>query len=173
MIILATLAHAQSLQFMLEQTVLHTYPFYYAKGVVDFFISRHNLLAIQEDIMRHQVYVYEKDDEVIGSITIKEDEIYRFFVLPEYQHMGYGMQLLRFAEEQFIEKGIEIRLDASLPSKDLFLSHGYKERAYRKVQLDTGEFYCYDVMIKQQEKNIESQNVRSSKYSFQIMEKSV
>lgn len=171
MIIEATLAYAQSLQSLLERTILHTYPFYYAKGAVDFFICRHNLWAIQSDIMNSQVYVYEINDEIIGSVTVKQDEIYRLFVLPEYQHRGYGEELLTFAEKKLTEKNVLLRLDASLPSKDFFLKRGYKEKAYRKIQLDTGDFYCYDVMTKKEPFPFEVYPVEEISQSIHMVEK--
>ena len=33
-------------------------------------------------------------EEAIGTVTIKENEICRLFVLPKYQHKGFGRQLL-------------------------------------------------------------------------------
>lgn len=170
MIIEATLAYAQSLQSLLEQTILRTYPFYYAKGAVDFFICRHNLSEIQSDIMKSQVYVYEINDEIVGSVTVKHDEIYRLFVIPKFQHCGYGTQLLLFAEKILAESGVLLRLDASLPSKEFFLKHGYKEKAYRKVQLDTGDFYCYDVMTKKEINPIEVYPVEEMKRSVHMIE---
>lgn len=171
MIIEARLAYAQSLQILLEQTILHTYPFYYAKGAVDFFIHRHNLSEIQSDIMKSQVYVYEVNDEIIGSVTVKNDEIYRLFVLQEYQHSGYGMELLEFAEKKLLEKGVPLRLDASLPSKEFFLKRGYKEKAYRKIQLDTGDFYCYDVMTKREQSEFEVFPVNAISHTIRVAEK--
>ena len=81
-------------------------------------------------------------------MSIKENDICRLFVLPEFQGKGYGRELLDFAENEIAKKYEEIMLDASLPAKRIYLKRGYKEKESHIINANYGDFLCYDVMVK-------------------------
>lgn len=91
---------------------------------------------------------YKKDikNEPVGTVTISGNNINRLFVLPEYQHKGYGKALLDFAEKKILESYECVQIDASLPAKQIYKKRGYKETEYNIIKTDNGDCLCYDVM---------------------------
>ena len=68
------------------------------------------------------------------------------FVLPDYQHKGYGKALLDFAEKKILEVYGCVQIDASSPAKRIYLKRGYEEIEYNIIKTDNGDCLCYDVM---------------------------
>lgn len=130
------------------ETIQTIYPHYYPKGAVDFFIQHHNHENITSDIDSGKVFIMEIYNTAVGTVTIRGIEICRLFVLPDYQRKGYGRALLEFSERYISKKSEKIRLDASLPAKEIYLKRGYKEIESHSVVTLNGDYLCYDVMEK-------------------------
>lgn len=137
-----------TIKYITHKTISEIYPHYYAKGAVDFFLAHHSNENIIKDILAGIVYLLLDGEEAIGTVTMKENEICRLFVLPESQHKGFGRQLLNFAEEMIAEKYTEIYLDSSLPAKDIYLKRGYVAVEFHKIVAENGDVLCYDLMRK-------------------------
>ena len=133
----AVLSDLDRVQYISEVTISEIYPHYYPKGAVDFFLGHHSEDNILSDI------------EMIGTITIKQNEICRLFVLPSRQGMGVGTELLDFAEKIISCQYSKIVLDASLPAKQIYLKRGYKETEFNIILTRDNDFLCYDVMERQ------------------------
>lgn len=133
-----------------HETIKTIFPRYYPYGVVDFFVSYHSTESIAEDIGRDRVFVMEAEDVPVGTVTIKDHEICRLFVLPGHQRKGYGKALMEYAEEQVFKKTRKIRLDASLPAKEMYMKLGYKAVESHTYLTENGDYLCYDVMEKMQ-----------------------
>ena len=132
------------------QAISQIYPRYYPMGAVEFFLSHHSEENIINDIKRECVYLCDDGGQnTVGTVTVKENEICRLFVLPVFQGNGYGRELLTFAESKIKEKYGEIILDSSLPAKGIYLKRGYKEKEYHTIKTENGDFLCYDIMVKQ------------------------
>ena len=144
---------AESIDFDAVKNITHTtirevYPRYYPKGAVAFFLAHHNDAAIMEDIAGGMVFLLENDREAAGTVTLKDGEIGRLFVLPACQGKGFGGALLDFAE-QFLSRGCAcIRLHSSLPAKSIYLKRGYAHVSSHAVAAGNGDYLCYDVMQK-------------------------
>ncbi len=149
MIKLATLKDTDTVFDITQQTIDAVYPSYYPAGAVDFFKKHHSRERIEKDIENKIVFLCIKDDETIGTVTIRDNEILRLFVSPQHQKKGYGRELLEFAENKVREEYSEIVIDASLPAKSIYLKRGYKEISYNKILTDNGDYLCYDVMVKE------------------------
>ena len=132
-----------------DNTINAIYPAYYPKGAVKFFTDYHSKEKIKEDIIKGYVYVYKYNDEILGTISYFDNHIYRLFVEPKNQKKGIGKQLIIYAEAMIFKKFDSIILDASFPSKTMYLKNGYKEIEYNKVLTDNGDYLCYDVMKKE------------------------
>lgn len=134
-------------------TISEIYPHYYPTGAVEFFLNHHNDDNITNDISNNCVFLCvdcaDLKQIAVGTVTIKNNEICRLFVLPAYQGNGYGKALMDFAETKISEKYNEIKLAASLSAKTIYLKRGYKETGYNTIKTDNGDFLCYDVMVKQ------------------------
>ena len=130
------------------ETIQTIYPHYYPKGAVDFFIQHHSDENIAADIEAGIVFIMEIDKTTIGTVTIKGIEICRLFILPQYQKNGYGRALLDFSEKQVSKSSKRIRLDASLPAKEIYIKRGYKEIESHSILTPNGHYLCYDIMEK-------------------------
>lgn len=100
------------------------------------------------DINKGLVYLFCDEDAFVGTVTIKNNHINRLFVLPKYQHRGYGRYLLEFAENMILKNYDEIILDASLPAKRIYQLRGYVEMEYHQIKTSNGDYLCYDLMKK-------------------------
>ncbi|MDO5522003.1 MAG: GNAT family N-acetyltransferase [bacterium] len=129
-------------------TIAEVYPKYYPSGVVDFFINHHNKQNINADIENGMVYYLIDHESAVGTVTIKENNINRLFVLPEFQGNGYGTTLLEFAENRIFRTYEEASLHVSLAAKHIYLKHGYKEMEYHRARTENGDYLCVDVMKK-------------------------
>ena len=143
------LAHKEDCEIVREitrTTIESIYPGYYPAGAVQFFLEHHSDEHISADISDSRVYIIYEDREPVGTVTVSANNINRLFVLPEYQHRGYGKMLLDFAEKKILESYDCVQIDASFPAKRIYLKRGYKEIEYNIIETDNGDCLCYDVM---------------------------
>lgn len=145
---LANLEDLETIKNIVNITINEVYPLYYPKGAVDFFILHHGKKNILSDIESKIVYILNINNAIIGTITIKENHINRFFILPQYQNRGYGSILFNFAEKTIFKNYNTIILDTSLPSKNFYLKRNYQECKYNKILTSNGDYLCYDIMTK-------------------------
>lgn len=73
-----------------RSTIKSIYPRYYPAGAVEFFLAHHSDEHIVTDISDNKIFVLYEGGEPIGTVTIKDNNINRLFILPDYQHKGYG-----------------------------------------------------------------------------------
>ena len=144
----AVLSDTAAVRIITAQTIINVYPKYYPKGAVEFFIRHHDENNIISDIEKGIVYVLYDNENAVGTVTVRENEICRLFVLPKYQGKGFGGRLLDFAEKKIAENYRKIIIDASLPAKPIYLKRGYVFTEYHTIKTENGDFLCYDVMEK-------------------------
>lgn len=138
-------------QNITTKTIREIYPHYYAKGAVEYFLEHHTAENISHDIHGNCVFLCLNHDlNAVGTITVKNNEICRLFVLSQYQGMGYGRELLEFAEKIIFEKYDHITLDASLPAKIIYQKRGYSIIESNTIKVNYDDFLCYDIMTKKQ-----------------------
>ncbi|MBP3604098.1 MAG: GNAT family N-acetyltransferase [Lachnospiraceae bacterium] len=138
----------EDVKLITHETIKEIYPHYYPRGVVDFFLEHHNSENITKDILADIVYLIMDGEETLGTVTIKENEICRLFVLPQHQRKGVGKQLLDFAEKKIADKYADIILDSSLPAKDIYRKRGYIIIESHKIVTANEDVLCYDLMKK-------------------------
>ncbi len=132
-----------------SETIHAIYPHYYPTGAVDYFLSYHNEGNIISDINLSRVFLLENKGKAIGTVTIKDNEICRLFVLPTFQRHGYGRELIDYSEQLIAKDHRKIKLDASFPAKTIYLNRGYRETGSYSILTENGDCLCYDVMEKQ------------------------
>ena len=130
-----------------RSTIKSIYPRYYPAGAVEFFLVHHSDEHIVTDISDNKIFVLYEGGEPVGTVTIKDNNINRLFVLPDYQHKGYGKALLDFAEKKILELYECVQIDASFPAKRIYLKRGYKEIEYNIIKTDNGDCLCYGLDI--------------------------
>ena len=138
----------ETVKSITHETIKTIYPRYYPTGAVDFFLAHHSAENIETDIASGNIFLAMAGNEAVGTVTIKDIEICRLFVLPRHQGKGYGKALLEFAEKAVLQKSARIRLDASLPAKGIYLKYGYKSLEYHTIPTNSDDYLCYDVMEK-------------------------
>ncbi len=139
----------QVVKYITIETINQIYPHYYPKGAVEFFVEHHNDTNIINDIEAGKVFLcMNEEGQPVGTVSLKDNDICRLFVLPEFQGNGYGRELIDFAEREIVKNYEEIMLDASLPAKRIYLKRGYVEKESHIINANYGDFLCYDVMVK-------------------------
>lgn len=133
---------------IVRRTVNEIYPKYYPKGAVEFFLTHHSPEAIAADIAAGCVFAAAHDGALVGTVTVKDSEILRLFVLPEYQGNGIGGALMDFAEHQIVRQHSPATLAASLPAKPFYRKRGYRETDFHQITTPNGDVLCYDTMEK-------------------------
>ena len=145
----AVLADLSMVKNISEITISEIYPHYYPKGAVEFFLEHHSEENILGDIKKNCVFLcLDTLQNAIGTITVKNNEICRLFVLPAYQGKGFGTEMLDFAERVIFEQHPKVVLDVSLPAKQIYLKRGYKEIKFNIIATRNNDYLCYDVMEK-------------------------
>ena len=150
-IIQAAAGDFEAVKRITRDTIREIYPRYYPAGAVDFFCRHHSDDRITADIASGKVYLLVYDDQAAGTVTISGNEINRLFVLPEYQHKGFGRALLDFAEQAVLLQYDTVHMDASLPAKAIYKKRGYRETEYHTIRTENGDYLCYDVMMRSKE----------------------
>lgn len=149
-IILAQECDLKVIKEISHTTIKAIYPHYYPDGAVTFFLNHHSDENIKKDILNRCCFLCKNAEQsIVGTVTIKKNEILRLFVLPQYQCNGYGKELLDFAENIIAESYDEILIDASLSAKSIYLKRGYIEIEYHTIKTKNSDYLCYDIMKKQ------------------------
>ena len=148
----AGLSDLETVSYIVKTTVSTVYPHYYPAGAVEFFLKHHSAENISGDIEENRVFLcFDAEQNAVGTVTVKENEICRLFVLPQQQEQGYGNGMLSYAENMIFGGYSEIRLDASWPAKKIYQQRGYQEAEFHIIETEDGDFLCYDVMIRRRE----------------------
>lgn len=133
---------------IVQDTIAEIYPHYYPSGAVRFFQNHHNAMNIEKDIADGNVYLLHQDHVPVGTVTINGNEINRLFVLPEFQGMGFGTQLMTFAEHIISEHFPDAVLSSSFSAQEMYAGRGYVPDGFRKIACDNGDWLCYNLMRK-------------------------
>lgn len=133
---------------MAEKTIRSIYPRYYPEGAVQFFLNFHCEERIKKAMGEEKIYLAIAGGRVVGTGSIRKNEICRLFILPEYQGRGYGSQLMNLLEEMVFQEYSVIQIDASFPAEGMYLKRGYQIVSYEKIKTENGDFLCYHVMEK-------------------------
>ena len=72
MIRLAEMTDLESVLQIIHDTISDIYFHYYAKGVVNFFLTHHRRENVLSDIENGIVWLSEENECIVGTVTIKE-----------------------------------------------------------------------------------------------------
>lgn len=133
---------------IVEKTVRTIYPLYYPAGAVQFFLDLHSQAKIEAAMEAEEIYFAVAHGEIVGTGSIRGNEICRLFILPEHQGKGYGSGLMDLLEERILEKRSSVHVDASFPAESMYLKRGYRIISYEKIETENGDFLCYHTMEK-------------------------
>ncbi len=139
---------------IVERTIKTIYPHYYPSGAVQFFLDLHSKVRIEEVMSSEEIYLLMVQGKLIGTGSIRKNEICRLFILPEYQGKGYGSRLMDLLEARIFEKYQRVHVDASFPAESMYLKRGYQIVSYEKIETENGDFLCYHTMEKERGRNL-------------------
>lgn len=145
----AKLKHANRVYELVQETIKAVYPKYYLPEIVDMFCEFHSKENITADIEANNTYVLLENDEIIGTGTKKENHITRVYVLPEFQHKGYGTIIMKQLEELIKMSYNYVYIDASLPACRLYASLGYRTIEHGIWECKNKVIQVYEIMEKQ------------------------
>jgi len=92
--------------------------------------SSQNLIEMSK---KHDILVAIEDNQVVGTVRLKENAIYTVFVDPNYHHQGIGTELMQAIENLVKKRQFkEVKLGASITAIEFYKKLGY---------LDTRETY--------------------------------
>lgn len=145
----AVLSDLEIVKHIAEITISEVYPHYYPKGAVGYFLRHHSEENILNDLRMKSVFLcLDIFRNIVGTVTVDVNEIRRLFVLPSCQGMGFGTEMLDFAEHMIFQQYPDIVLASSLPAKEIYLRRGYKETGFHTIITENDDRLCYDVMEK-------------------------
>lgn len=133
---------------IVEKTIKAIYPHYYPFGAVRFFLELHKEERIREAADREDIYLAAVQEKIVGTGSIRGNEICRLFILPEYQKKGYGSRLMDLLEDKVFRKYQAVHIDASFPAEGMYLKRGYRIKTYEKIETEGGDYLCYHTMEK-------------------------
>ena len=138
---------------IVKDTIQKVYPHYYPSGAVQFFLDLHSEARIEEVMYSEKIYFAMVQGNIIGTGSIRKNEICRLFILPEYQGKGYGSRLMDLLEARIFENNPKVHVDASFPAESMYLKRGYQITSYEKIETENGDFLCYHTMEKERGRN--------------------
>ncbi len=130
------------------ETIRAIYPRYYPAGAVEFFAELHSQMEVEKVKNREEIFLAAVQGEIVGTGSIRNNEICRLFILPEYQGKGYGSLLMDILEKRILEKYGKVHVDASFPAESMYFKRGYKIIAFEKIEIKNGDYLCYHTMEK-------------------------
>lgn len=129
-----------------------------------------NLRIVKDDIKHGSMHMLKENEEILGIITLNEDQpseyeclgwsthegrilvMHRLAVSPRWQMQGIGRKILDFAEEYAVDNGYSsIRLDAysgNPRALRLYEKHQYKRVGQVHFPRRDIPFYCYEKILK-------------------------
>ncbi len=139
---------------IVRETIQNVYPHYYPSGVVQFFLDLHSEAGIEEAMSSEEVYLAMAQGNIVGTGSIRKNEICRLFILPEYQGNGYGSRLMDLLEARIFENYPEVHVAASFPAESMYLKRGYRIISYEKIKTENGGFLCYHTMERKKRESL-------------------
>lgn len=113
-----------------------------------FFLDLHNERKIREAMDREDIYLSVVQGEIVGTGSIRGNEICRLFILPGCQAKGCGSRLMDLLEDRIFRQYKAVHIDASFPAESMYLKRGYRIKTFEKIETENGDFLCYHTMDK-------------------------
>ena len=117
----------KELAALIAQTIQTSYGGVYPPKAIDFFKGYHDREALIARMDNAVMMVAETEQGLVGTGSLKGDEILGVFVAPDRQGIGIGAALMDRLEGKARVHGLkEAVLSVSLPSRRFYERRGYK-----------------------------------------------
>lgn len=137
-----------SIYELVQGTIKEIYKKYYTEEVVEFFCMHHRLENIKSDILANRVYILFDNNLLIGTATVLDNHINRFFISPNYQNKGYGSILMQYCENIISNSYDNIILDSSLAANIFYEKRGYSVIKHDSIKVNNDKYLVYEIMEK-------------------------
>lgn len=134
---------------VVHKTIEEIYPKYYPRSAVDYFHNYHSRENMRLKLPNEFTLVFIDNNTIFGTGSLFENDIGRFFILPEYQGKGYGKLLLKELEKNIEkDKYDNFVLASSLGAVEFYRKNNYTFNEYKTIDLTDGSYLCYLEMVK-------------------------
>jgi histone acetyltransferase (RNA polymerase elongator complex component) len=140
-------------QQLINDTIDISYFSTYPQQALNFFKGFHSVERIMERSQKGKTIVLEKNGKIIGTGSFLNGEILGVFINPNFQHQGYGIQLMLELEQIAIAHNYnKVSLSISLPSREFYEGLGYRISKECSFQVKNGKYLAYWTASKQLQK---------------------
>lgn len=153
-VILKKAESAKQVAAIAAETIQKVYPKYYPAGAVRFFLDLHSVPRVEEAMNSEEIYFVIMQGIIVGTGTIRKNEICRLFILPKYQRKGYGSKVMDLLERKIFEKYPVVHVDASFPAENMYFKREYQITSYETIETENGDYLCYHTMEKKRELDV-------------------
>lgn len=119
---------ADKVSDIIKKCIKEVYPKYYPKEVLDFtyrYMSNINFVELSKE---REFFVATKEDEVVGIIGLKKDEVKAFYVDPKLHNQGIGKKLMEHIEKIAKERNYKkLEVKSSLYAVEVYKSCGFQK----------------------------------------------
>lgn len=95
---------------------------HYPQEILDVWHSGRTASGLADVIRAGGCYVIQREDRLVGFAHLRAPELVGLFVHPEFQRIGYGSELFRFAAREIVSR--PLILDSTLNAVDFYLRQG-------------------------------------------------
>lgn len=143
------LSHLDAVLAVTRETIRTSYAGHYPPEAVCYFLDYHSLEAVLDDMENGYTAILNDSGRTVGTGTLRETNIKRVFVLPEFQGRGLGKMIMSHLEDCAGRKGLRIlELHASLPAKRFYDSLEYRTLRFCQIPVENKKTLDYYRMAK-------------------------
>ncbi|MBT3276008.1 MAG: GNAT family N-acetyltransferase [Spirochaetales bacterium] len=116
----------EQLSALIRNTLLISNSSHYDMQVVRNLSRQYTARHVRDMALRREMFIHLLDTRITGTISLKDETLFSFFVAPDVQRTGIGTQLLEFAEKTAKNRGeLVLRVGASITAKGFYELKGF------------------------------------------------
>ncbi len=114
------------LSTLIRHTLLVSNSPHYDLQAVKNLSRQYSVRNVRDMALRREMFVHVRDNRITGTVSLKNDTLFSFFVDPDSQRKGIGSRLLDFAEKEAVINGKKVlKVGASITAKGFYLAKGF------------------------------------------------
>ena len=138
------LSDLSSLRQMIHDAIDASYSSVYPERAVEFFKAFHSEERIRERSRKGEILIIERNNVIVATGAIVDNEVLGVFVRPQEQGSGYGKAIMNELESRAKTKGFtQMTLAVSLPSRKFYEALGYEIVSDCSVDVGEGQYLDY------------------------------
>ena len=119
----------EKVSLLIRKTLIEENSKDYPQNVIDYMINEFTGSFIQKMAEERTFLVAEKNEEIVGTATLKNNYIGTVFIHPEFQSQGIGTQLMKKVEHLAKSRGLKnLTLDSSITGLGFYKRRGYEQK---------------------------------------------